>query len=293
MFKLALLSAIVLMFAMTACGPSRGDYEAALAEKEALAVERDSLLTEVLETMRFATDVNTEMARASGLVGAEAAGDPGVPGAERDRAEREATLGRVRTAIDRLNAAEEQLERARVRIRQLQGTESRLLAQVEEYQNSLAELRQAIEAREAELTMQIAALSERVDTLTVVAEALTDTVRTLAELHNTAYVAIGTRDELMQRGVIVQEGSKFLFFGSRRLEPARDLDPSDFKRIDINEDTVIQLPDPERPYRILTRHNPEFLDPATVENGHARGELRIKDPGQFWTTSRFLILVRG
>ena len=62
--------------------------------------------------------------------------------------------------------------------------------------------------------------------------ALTDTVGNLTAYKNTVYYAVGTKDELMKKGIVTKEGTKFLVFGGSRLEPARNLNPDRFTAID-------------------------------------------------------------
>ena len=86
--------------------------------------------------------------------------------------------------------------------------------------------------------------------------ALTDTVANLTSYKNTVYYAVGTKDELMKRGIVTKEGSKFLVFGGTRLEPARNLDPAAFTAIDKTQQTSIPLPRSDKKYKIVSRQSP-------------------------------------
>lgn len=292
--------AAALMVMVAAGCVSKKEYDRAVAVRDSLAVEKDSLLGEVLETMAFVADVNAELATVNDLAPAEAEGaEAGAPGAQRERMQRQEALERVHLAVTRLNEAETQLAKAQQRIRALSRNETQLLAQVKEYETSLSNLRETLAQREAELTAiierqegEIATLAGRVDTLTMTAAALADTVLNMTAYQNTAYFIAGTKDELIDQGVLVEEGSKFLFFGSKWLEPARELNLEAFTPIDIIDQTVILLPDGEQEYRIVTRQNTSFADSTSVHEGKVRGEIRIVSPRGFWAPSRFLILVR-
>lgn len=278
--------------ALAACDQSREELAAALAAQEALAAEKDSLMAEVLEASQFVADVNSQLSNVEGLAEPVATGDDrGIPGPEADRRERQQTLEKVQRAVERLAEAERRVSGAQQRLRLLARNETQLIKQLDEYQATITELRAQMEQRETELTAQIAVLEGRVDTLTHVATALSDTVNQLVGEKHTVYYVAGTKDELIEKGVLVQEGSKFLFFGSRRLEPARDLNIGAFTPLDMRRDTVISLPDTSESYRIVSRQNLEYLD-GSVEDGKARGVLRIESPRGFWAPSRYLILVR-
>ena len=293
--------AVVLAVLVAGACVSKDRYEKAVALRDSLAIEKDSLLGEVLETMKFVADVNTELAKGKDLAAATADTDElGAPGAQRDRMERAAALERIQLAVSRLNEAEAQLAKAQTRIRALSRNETRLLAKVQEYETSLASLRETLQQREAELTAiiedqkgEIATLAGQVDTLSLTAAALSDTVRNLSYHQNTVFYVAGSKDELIEQGVLVEEGSKFLFFGSKRLEPARDLNVAAFTPIDMNDQRVILLPDGSEEYRIVTRQNTSAADSVSLRDGKVRGEIRITSPREFWAPSKFLILVRS
>ena len=141
---------------------------------------------------------------------------------------------------------------------------------------------------------QIASLTSRVDTLDranvqLAGEkaALTDTVSTLVNEKNTVYYVVGTKDELIQRGVLVEEGHKrLLLVGSRSVAPARELNPSLFTRIDRVQDRVINLPAGE--YMIFSRQNPTYASPLVAKDGKISGGLRVEQPEKFWAPSTLL-----
>ncbi|HXE56526.1 MAG TPA: hypothetical protein VNK43_00855 [Gemmatimonadales bacterium] len=289
----------ILVVGGSGCDRSKPKLEAALAEQAVLSAQKDSLLSEVLEASKFVADINAELAKAKGLVKPASATERGAPGPERDRADRQAALERLQVAIARLNEAEAKLEQGQARIRSLSGRNTRLAAQLAEYQQSLAQLRADMERQQAELTAvierqkaEIATLVMRVDTLAAVSAALSDTVRTLTDFKNTVYYVAGTKDELKRKGIVVEEGSKFLVFGGRRLVPARELRPDFFTELDLTRDTVLALPDSASSYRLVSRQSLSHLDSTAVRDGKVRGVIRITAPEAFWSASKYLILVR-
>ena len=126
----------------------------------------------------------------------------------------------------------------------------------------------------------------------MVRTALTDTVHNLVSEKNTAYYIVGTKDELIKKGILAQEGGKrFLLVGSRNIAPARELDPSAFTKIDRLANRTITLPEGE--YKILSRQNPAYVTPQAQKDGKIAGGLTIDQPERFWENSRFLIIVRS
>ena len=89
---------IVMLAVLTAgCDRSRAELTKALAESRAAEAQKDSLLTEVLETTQFVSDLNSELAKAKQFRWPPMARTPEFPGAKQDREERKATLERIQS----------------------------------------------------------------------------------------------------------------------------------------------------------------------------------------------------
>ena len=295
----------LVMAGTTACDRSRDELNAALAEAKQVSAEKDSLLNEVLETTKFVTDLNTELAKIKSVgVSPVPASELTASGAQQERA---AALSRIKETIGRLNEAEQKLEAQTQRASRMGRRNERLLAQLESAKQTIADLKTAAERQEAEYTavidrqkVEIAALTSRVDTMTLVNEqlnatnvALTDTVGQLTDYKNTVYYAVGTKKELMERGVVAKEGSKFLFFGGTHIVPARDLNPEAFTRVDKTRDLTIALPREDKNYKIISRQSPQFLASSSLtEDGKkVHGSIQIESPEEFWAPSKYLIVV--
>ena len=217
----------ILAVASTGCR-SRAELAKALAESKAAEAQKDSLLTEVLETTQFVSDLNSELAKAKAIAASAAGTDRGMPGAQLDREERKATLERIQDVIARLNESEAKLTATENRVKNAKIRNARLLAQITSYKQTIEDLKTAAEQQRAEQEAiiadqrtQIANLSGQVDELNVQTASLRDTVVHLTAYKNRVYYAVGTKAELLRDGVVTKEGSKFLFFGGTRLEPAR------------------------------------------------------------------------
>jgi myosin heavy subunit len=291
---------LIALAVVATTGCNQAELKKALAEAKTAEAQKDSLLTEVLETTQFVSDVNSELAKAKSLAGKPAGGDPGVPGAKKDREERQASLDRIKQVIARLNESEAKLTETEARAKQSRQRNARLLAQIETFKKTVEDLKTTAEQQKTEYEMalaekdtQIASLAGRVDTLTTEKAALTDTVVNLTSYKNTVYYAVGTKDELVKRGVVTKEGSKFLVFGGTRLEPARNLDPSAFTAIDKTQQTTIPLPRTDKKYKIISRQSPAHLGSAVTKDGKVSGgSVQITQPEEFWAPSKYLILVQ-
>jgi multidrug efflux pump subunit AcrA (membrane-fusion protein) len=291
--------AMILLAVVSTAGCNQGELRKALADAKASEAQKDSLLTEVLETTQFVSDINGELAKTKSITVSTKSNDPGLPGAKKDREERKAALARVQAVIAKLNESEAKLAQTEARARQSRQRNARLLAQIETYKKTIEDLRATAEQQRTDYESQIATLAGRVDTLTTEnttlstqKAALTDTVANLTAYKNTVYYAVGTKDELMKKGVITKEGSKFLIFGGTRLEPARNLSPEAFTAIDKVTNTSIPLPRNDKQYKIISRQSPTYLAPGIAKDGKIKGSVDIAQPEEFWSASKYLILVQ-
>jgi hypothetical protein len=290
---------LIALAVVATTGCNQAELKKALAEAKSSEAQKDSLLTEVLETTQFVSDISSELAKAKTLSVKTAGTDPGVPGAKKDRDERRASLERIKQVIARLNESETKLAETEARAKQSRQRNARLLAQIETFKKTVDDLKTTAEQQKteyeaalAEKDTQIASLAGRVDTLSSEKTALTDTVANLTSYKNRVYYAVGTKDELMKRGIVTKEGSKFLIFGGTRLEPARNLDPAAFTAIDKTQQTTISLPRTDKKYKIVSRQSPSYLGSTVTKDGKVSGQVEITQPEDFWAPSKYLILVQ-
>jgi len=290
--------------ALAACTTHTREQLDTLAHADSLRTDslsnvRRDLLEEVMASTEFVNQINTELAKARAL----AAKAP--PRLETNtesiqvNEERKQVVARISHLVSRLDSVQNRLAATRSLARRLTRQDSGLVARVADYEKTIVDLRQSTEQQRAAVqnsidqqTTKIAVLNGEVDTLSHVSAALSDTVGRLTTEVNTAYYIVGTKDELLKKGIIVAEGPKrFLVVGSRSLAPARELDPSNFTKIDRRASRTIDLPDGE--YQIISRQNPTFAAAKSQKDGRIAGGLTISQPEQFWESSRFLIIVRS
>lgn len=290
--------AFVAIGMLTSC-VSKKRYDEMVVEQQQINQQKDSLVADVLAATQMVTEINADLARVRGLgVSPVSSGERPVTGRAEERA---VLLGKIRELISRLEAADVQVEEQRKRINALSGERRQLLAQLDAFQRTIEELRAAAVEQETVMASQreqIQVLTSRVDTLqtkteelTVAREALTDTLTQVTDEANTVYYAVGTADELIERGILVKEGSKFLVFGSKTLQPARDLRPELFQKLDKRTDVVLTVPEPTKEYKIVTRQSVQYLASTVTSKGKVKGDLQVASPA-FWDGGKFLILVR-
>lgn len=287
---------------LTGC-VSKKRYDDLVVEQQRVSEQKDSLVSDVLATTQMMADINSDLAAVKGLgVSPVSSSDRPLSGKAEDRA---VMLGKIREVISRLDAAEKQVTAGKRRINAMAsnyGNEKKQLSeQLDSFQKTIDDLKASAEQQEALITQQkqqITSLASRVDTLTQQSATLStenaavkDTLTHTVDQANTVYYAVGTKDELLKRGIVVNEGSKFLIFGGKTLEPARNLDPSKFQQLDLRRDTVLTVPDPNKEYKIITRQSPSYLSANVQQDGDIKGNIHVSSPA-FWGAGRYLIVVR-
>lgn len=289
---------------LTGCNTETKKQLATIAHTDSLRVDslsavRGELMQELTSSTEFVTAINRELAKARALAAKPGAALETTEEAAATNEQRKAIVGRIAHLVARLDSVQNRLASTRARVSQLTKADSQLVMRVAEYEKSIAELQESTARERSEFqnvinqkTTEIASLSSRIDTLTTVRTALVDTVHQLTNEKNTAYYVVGTKDELIKKGVLREEGGKrFVVLGGRNVVPARELDPSNFSKIDRLNDRNIPLPEGE--YQILTRQNVSFAKAQAEKKGKIAGGLTIEQPERFWETSRFLIIVRS
>lgn len=303
---------VPLLVLAVACDTKATQQLRTLAHTDSLRTDsivaiKNDLLNEVMASAQFVNELNAEMAkvksRQSAKLAVKLSRESDMNAVKEERA---AVVARIKELVARLDSSEKRVASLRTRAASLARHDSTIVAQVEAYEKTIADLRQTVEQQKAEYeatiakqTVQITQLTARVDTVTkdnvrLAGEklALTDTVAQLTSEKNEAFYVIGTKDELIHQGVLVEEGHKrFLVVGGRTVSLARDLDTTKFTKIDRLRDRVINFPAGD--YTIFTRQNPTFASPFAAKDGKMSGGLRIDQPEQFWAPSRFLIILKS
>jgi len=291
---------VLLVMTLNGCDRSHAALQEALAESRAAEAQKDTLLTEVLETTQFVSDLNSELAKARSVTIGSEGEERGIPGAQQDREERKAALLRIQQVIARLNESEAKLTATEARAKNARTRNARLLAQMSTYRKTIEDLKATAEQQRADneaiiadQRSRIALLAGQVDTLDKERSSLQGSVASLTTYKNRVYYAVGTREELLKNGVVTKEGSKFLVFGGTRLEPARDINVSAFTTIDKTQTLSIALPRTDKKYKIVSRQSPSFLTGAVTRRGEVTGVVEIVSPEDFWAPSKYLILVQN
>ncbi|MBA3854929.1 MAG: hypothetical protein C0503_10965 [Gemmatimonas sp.] len=279
---------------VTAC-VSKSEYDRQLAQAAALSAEKDSLLSEVVATSSFISEVNGEIDKVqSGQPVQSREGEMEQLSPAEARAQ---LVGRVQELTARVRQAEERMAQSRRRIaaltagnedltRRFDSTVAAFQTLVDQQKQEIAGLVEQVTA----LTAQNAQLREQNTQLAAEGASLRSDRDALVVEQNTVYWVAGPQADLVTRGIIERRGG-MLGIG-RTTVISRSLDVEDFTAVDRRELRELTLPDPAKTYRIVSPNDLTGLEAAPAD-GKFKGTIRIADPTAFWRTSRFLVLVEG
>ncbi len=148
-------------------------------------------------------------------------------------------------------------------------------------------------------TTRIGGLMAQLDSLTAENQRLAssntaraDTIKNMTDVDNTVYYVVGTKSELVQKGLVRQiGGSRFPFIAKigQTLAPARVLPTASFQVADMR--TLKEIPLDASQYEIVTPQDLKYAGGVDVKGRFVSGKLTINDP-QFWSNSRYLIIAK-
>lgn len=240
-------------------------------------VQKDNEINDMLETLNTIEDGFRAINEAQGRVTVERRGE-GADAAQRIRENMQFINETMTQNKDLINKLRLRLRESNTASEQLRKTLENLTAQLEAKESELAVLRQELEAKDihiAELDEQVSQLNEDVTTLKDDKARKEETISLQDKELNTAWYVFGTKRELKEQNILksgeVLQGN---------------FNKNYFTKIDIRVDKEIKLM--SRDAKLLTNH------PAgsyTLErDANKQYVLRITNPQQFWSTSKYLVV---
>jgi hypothetical protein len=261
-----------------------------IEELSLVSSEKDSLLGEVVENSKLLSDIGAELAKVKDREGSVEVVSP----ESGPMTSREVLLGKITNLASRIDQSEARLRASQSKIRSLTKGADSMAFDISGFQNIIETQRltiQSLVVQVGELEQQNVQLAEEKQVLADSNVALLDTVQTLNVKDKTVFYVIGTKKDLIARGLATEEGSKFLFFGGKSLQPARNLTDSLFTSADKRELTQITFPLPDKNYKIISRQNLAYLATPIEKDAKVRGGIEIASAEEFWAPSRYLIIV--
>lgn len=247
-------------------GKSMEQLIAENAELEALSLEKDRLMSELMQTSGFINEIYSAMEEVKTASGQE----------------RVRILDKIRGLSDSLTASQQIIKASSAKIKQMQSNADALTKKIAELEKNVTAMKEQMLSKDTEieqLKADAGIITQSRDLFKEKANQIAGEKERIEVERSTYYYIIGKAKDLEDRGIIIEEGSGFLGIGGTFV-PGRNLNEQDFIRIDAR--TVRMLPIPEK-YQIVSSHNPRLLEKVS-------GGMSIIDPIKFWN-SKFLIII--
>ena len=240
--------------------------------------QKDNEIDDMMATMNDIQDGFRAINEAEERVTIAKNGEGATP-AERIRENMEFIREQMQQNRELISKLRNQLRLSSVKADQLRRTLDNLTQQLEEKDSQLRLLQAELEAKDlqiGELNQQVNTLSSNVSHLEAESTQKTQTINVQDKQLNTAWFVYGTKKELKEQRII--EDGKVL-----RSNFNRDY----FTKIDIRIDKEIRLY--SRSARILTAHPQSSY--TLLQDANKQYILRITNPQQFWSASKYLVVL--
>ena len=280
--KRIMIAALCLM-ALTACTQKKSNpaEEALMQQRDSLTrviEQKDNEIDDMMATMNDIQDGFRAINEAEERVTIAKNGEGATP-AERIRENMEFIREQMQQNRELISKLRNQLRLSSVKADQLRRTLDNLTQQLEEKDSQLRLLQAELEAKDlqiGELNQQVNTLSSNVSHLEAESTQKTQTINVQDKQLNTAWFVYGTKKELKEQRII--EDGKVL-----RSNFNRDY----FTKIVIRIDKEIRLY--SRSAKILTAHPQSSY--TLQQDANKQYILRITNPQQFWSTSKYLVVL--
>ena len=272
----------VCLLAMTSCdnGKSKVDIEAAqrVDSLNQVIAQKDSEINDMLSTFGEIEEGFREIAEAQERVAVAKSGE-GSNSKERIRENIQFIQNTMKQNKELINKLKQQLRESNMKGDALRKLVDSMQQQLEEKEQQLQQMHALLDEKEIQimdLDEKVANLNTNVANLTTETNQRAETISTQDKQLNTAWFVFGTKSELKEQQILVD--GKVL---------QSSFNKEYFTKIDIRVDKEIKLYSSSA--QILTAHptNSYTLQP----DANKQYVLRISDPQQFWSTSKYLVVL--
>lgn len=268
--------------ALAACNQDKSATDRATARQRdslnQVIVQKENEINDLMATMNEIEEGFREINEAENRLSLAKQGE----GANREQRIREnlqfiqSTMKQNRELIAKL---QQQARESSLKVTELQRTIENLTRQMEEKDQQLQKLRAELETKDIrimDLDEKIASLNTNVSNLTAEGQKKTETITEQDKQLNAAWYVFGTKDELKEQKILVD--GKVLQANFNR---------NYFTKIDIRLEKEIKLY--SRSAKMLTSHPSNSY--TLQRDANKQYVLRITNPQQFWSTSKYLVIL--
>ncbi|MBO6188116.1 MAG: hypothetical protein J6O23_06370 [Prevotella sp.] len=274
---------VMCMTAMVACNQKKSETADLRLTQQTdslnrIIAQKDNEINDMMATMNDIEEGFRAINAAEDRVSVARQGE-GASAAERIRENMQFIQQRMQQNRELINKLRNQLRQSSVKGDELRRTLDNLTQQLEEKDSQLKALQAELEAKNiqiGELTEQVTDLSTDVSNLKEETTQKSQTITAQDKQLHTAWFVFGTKKELKEQRII--EDGEVL---------RSNFNQSYFTKIDIRVDKEIKLY--SRSAKMLTDHPSSSY--TLTQDANKQYVLRITNPEQFWSTSKYLVIL--
>ena len=268
--------------ALTACTDGKKQQQALLEQQRdslsQIIAQKDSEIDDMIGTLNDIEEGFREINEAQGRVTIAQRGE-GASSVARIKENMELIQNTMKENRELINKLKQRLRESSVASEQLKRTIENLTAQLQEKGQEIEQLRKELAAKDihiAELDETIADLNDNVSVLKEDNSMKNETINAQDKQLNTAWFVFGTKKELKEQNIL--KDGKVL---------QQNFNKDYFTKIDIRVDKEIKLY--SRDAEMLTAHPASSY--TLQRDANKQYVLRITNPEQFWSTSKYLVVL--
>ena len=281
-----LLLAVGCVVLLASCG-NRAKNEALKAQNDSLSValaEKDAEMEGILGALNEVQEGFRLINEAENRVDLQRDNVEGASDAQKIKEDIRFISEKLQANREQIKKLEDQLKNSRYASAQMKKTLAGLKAELESREQQIATLQSELAAKNiriAELDDAVAGLSQNVKDLVAENEAKAATVASQDKALNTAWFVFGTKSELKDQKILTQK-----FLQKKQVLKDGDFNKDYFTQIDIRTDKEIKLYSKDA--ELLTTHPAGSYE--LVKDAKEQLTLKITNPNEFWSVSRYLVI---
>ena len=281
-----LLLAVGCVVLLASCG-NRAQNEALKAQNDSLSValaEKDAEMEGILGALNEVQEGFRLINEAENRVDLQRDNVEGASGAQKIKEDIRFISEKLQANREQIKKLEDQLKNSRYASAQMKKTLAGLKAELESREQQIATLQSELAAKNiriAELDDAVAGLSQNVKDLVAENEAKAATVASQDKALNTAWFVFGPKSELKDQKIRTQK-----FLQKKQVLKDGDFNKDYFTQIDIRTDKEIKLYSKDA--ELLTTHPVGSYE--LVKDAKEQLTLKITNPNEFWSVSRYLVI---
>lgn len=268
--------------ALVSCNQGAKTNDALQAQNDSLMLElsnRDAELDDIMGSFNEIQEGFREINEAENRVDLNGGAIESQSSADRIKEDIRFISQKLQANREEIARLEKQLKNSNYQSAQLKKAIKNLTAELEAKQKQIETLQAELAAKNiriAELDEAVSDLNKNVDELTAENEAKTQTVAVQDKALNTAWYVFGTKSELKDQKILK----------SGEVLKDNEFNKDYFTEIDIRKDKEIKLY--SKRAELLTTHPSGSYELVKDDKGQLT--LKITNPNQFWSVSRYLVI---